>query len=219
MNDYKKSLKVNNKKEVKQNRRNFYKTYEKGKDDKKIYKGSTTAQLELSQNLYLNGVSCFVINAQNKVLIERRANTKLTANEIDLCSGHTDNNETPTQAMIREYVEELHSGTEEEKQKAREEAIKGLKKLEELDLIFKNKGKERKFFIQFYMLKTKMKEFTKQAEEVQNIEWIPYQECFELIRQGKTKFPYDKRYEKMFMEIEEYIKGKNIENNKDINIK
>ena len=55
MNDYKKSLKVNN--ENKQNKRNFYKTYEKGKDDKKIYKGSTTAQLELSQNLYLNGVS------------------------------------------------------------------------------------------------------------------------------------------------------------------
>ena len=54
---------------------------------------------------------------------------------------------------------------------------------------------------------------------MQNIEWVPYQECFELIRQGKTKFPYDKRYEKMFKKIEEYIKGKNIENNKDINIK
>ena len=64
-----------------------------------------------------------------------------------------------------------------------------------------------------------MKQLTPHAEEIQSIEWIPYQECFELIRQGKTKFPYDKRYEKMFMEIEKYIKGKNIENNKDINIK
>ena len=219
MNDYKKSLKINDKKDDREDKRSFYKTYERGKDNKKIYKGSTIAQLELVQNLCLNGVSCFVINDENEVLIERRANTKLTANEIDLCSGHIDNNETPTQAMIREYVEELHSGTEEEKQIAREEAINGLKKIEELDLIFKNKGKERKFFIQFYMLKTKMKQFTPQAEEVQNIEWIPYQECFELIRQGKTKFPYDKRYEKIFMEIEKYIKGKNIENNKDINIK
>jgi len=219
MNDYKKSLKINDKKDDIKDKRSFYKIYEKGKDNKKIYRGSTTSNLELSQNLYLNGVSCFVINDENKILIERRANTKLTANEIDLCSGHTDNNETTTQAMIREYVEEVHSGTEEEKQIAREEAINGLKKLEELDLIFKNKGKGRKFFIQFYMLKTKMKQFTKQEAEVQNIEWIPYQECFELIRQGKTKFPYDKRYEKMFMEIEEHIKGKNIENNKDINIK
>lgn len=216
MNDYKKSLKVNGKKEDK---RSFYKTYEKRKDNKKIYKGSTTTKLEFSQNLYLNGVSCFIIDEKNRILIEKRANTKLTANEIDLCSGHTDNNETPTQTMIREYVEELHSGTEEEKQIAREEAIKGLKKLDELDLIFKNRGKDRKFFIQFYILKTKMKQFTKQAEEVQNIEWIPYQECFDLIRQGKTKFPYDKRYEKMFKKIEEYIKGKNKENNKDINIK
>ena len=33
MNDYKKSLKVNNEKDSKQNKRNFYKTYEKGKDD------------------------------------------------------------------------------------------------------------------------------------------------------------------------------------------
>lgn len=219
MNDYKKSLKINTEKDYKENKRSFYKTYEKGKNDKKIYAGSTTANLELAQDLYLNGVSCFVIDEKNRVLIERRANTKLTAGEVDLCSGHTDNNETPTQAMIREYVEELHSGTQEEKQIAREEAIKGLIKLEELDLIFKNKGKERKFFIQFYMLKTKMKQFTKQAEEVQDIEWIPYQKCFELIRQGKTKFSYDKRYEKMFMEIEEHIKGKNIENNKDINIK
>lgn len=216
MNDYKKSLKVNGKKEDK---RSFYKTYEKRKDNKKIYKGSTTTKLEFSQNLYLNGVSCFIIDEKNRILIEKRANTKLTANEIDLCSGHTDNNETPTQTMIREYVEELHSGTEEEKQIAREEAIKGLKKLDELDLIFKNRGKDRKFFIQFYILKTKMKQFTKQAEEVQNIEWIPYQECFDLIRQGKTKFPYDKRYEKMFKKIEEHIKGKKIENNKDINIK
>lgn len=216
MNDYKKSLKVNGKKEDK---RSFYKTYEKRKDNKKIYKGSTTTKLEFSQNLYLNGVSCFIIDEKNRILIEKRANTKLTANEIDLCSGHTDNNETPTQTMIREYVEELHSGTEEEKQIAREEAIKGLKKLDELDLIFKSRGKDRKFFIQFYILKTKMKQFTKQAEEVQNIEWIPYQECFDLIRQGKTKFPYDKRYEKMFKKIEEYIKGKNKENNKDINIK
>lgn len=216
MKNYKKSLKVNDKKEGK---RSFYKIYEKGKDNKKNYKGSTIAKLELSQNLYLNGVSCFIIDEKDRILIEKRANTKLTANEIDLCSGHIDNNETQTQTMIREYVEELHSGTEKEKQTAREEAIQGLKKLDELDLIFTNKGKERKFFIQFYMLKTKMKQFTKQEEEVQNIEWVPYQECFELIRQGKTKFPYDERYDKMFKKIEEYIKGKNIENNKDINIK
>ena len=127
MNDYKKSLNI-----FKQNKRNFYKTYEKGKDDKKIYKGSTTAQLELSQNLYLNGVSCFVINDENKVLIERRANTKLTANEIDLCSGHTDNNETPTQAMIREYVEELHSGGRKTNSKRR--SNKWIKKIKRIRL-------------------------------------------------------------------------------------
>ena len=52
--------------------------------------------------------------------------------------------------MISEYVEELHRGTQEEREQARNEASQNLIKLDELDLIFKDKEKERKFFIQFY---------------------------------------------------------------------
>ena len=91
---------------------------------------------------------------------------------MDLCSGHIDNNETPTQAMIREYVEELHKGDINEQEQARNEAINNLKKLDELDLVFKNKGNERKFFIQFYVMKTKLKRLTIQKEEISDIEWL-----------------------------------------------
>ena len=121
--------------------------------------------------------------------------------------------------MIHEYIEELHNNTQNsnEKEQARNEAIDNLKKLDELDLIFKNNGNERKFFIQFYALKTKLKNVTLQKAEVESIEWLPMQEVFEMIRQGKTKFPYDERIESLFKQVEEHYQSKNKEDHQDIN--
>ena len=185
----------------------FYKTYKKGNNGNKIYQNRISQKSELNQSDYLGGVSCFIINEEGKVLLEKRANTNITAGAYDLCSGHIDNNETPTQAMIREYVEELHNGSSEEKEKARNEAIQNLCKLDELDLIFHNKGNTRKFFIQFYTIKTKLENVTIQPEEIDSIEWVNLNEAFDLIRQGKTKFPYDERYEKIFEKVSEHYKG------------
>ena len=186
----------------------FYKTYKKRNDGNKIYQNRISQKSELSQSDYLGGVSCFILDDNGNILIEKRGNTKITAGEIDLCSGHIDNNETPTQAMIREYVEELHKGDINEQEQARNEAINNLKKLDELDLVFKNKGNERKFFIQFYVMKTELKKLTIQKEEISDIEWIPMEKVFELIRKGKTKFPYDKRYEKIFKQVREHYQEK-----------
>lgn len=185
----------------------FYKTYTKSKENKKVYRKRILKVSELEENDYLGGVSCFIIDEKGNILIEKRGNTKITAGQIDLCSGHIDSNETPTQAMVREYIEELHNG--EEKEIAKNEAIQNLKKLEELDLIFKN---DRKFFIQFYVMKTKLKNTTIQKEEVNSVEWLPMQEVFELIRQGKTKFKYDQRYEKIFKQVEDYYNMKKSQN-------
>ena len=186
----------------------FYKTYKKRNDGNKIYQNRISQKSELNQNDYLGGVSCFVLDEKGNILIEKRGNTKITAGEIDLCSGHIDNNETPTQAMIREYVEELHKGDINEQEQARNEAINNLKKLDELDLVFKNKGNERKFFIQFYVMKTELNKLTIQKEEISDIEWISMEKVFELIREGKTKFPYDKRYEKIFKQVREHYQEK-----------
>lgn len=186
----------------------FYKTYKKRNDGNKIYQNRISQKSELNQNDYLGGVSCFILDENGNILIEKRGNTKITAGEIDLCSGHIDNNETPTQAMIREYVEELHKGDINEQEQARNEAINNLKKLDELDLVFKNKGNERKFFIQFYVMKTELNKLTIQKEEISDIEWISMEKVFELIRQGKTKFPYDKRYEKIFKQVREHYQEK-----------
>lgn len=203
MNDFKKSLKgFKEKKKI-----SYYKTYERNIRGEKVYTGIIETKKELTQDNYLGGVSCFIINDEGKVLIEKRANTKINSGEIDLCSGHIDGEETPTQAMIREYVEELHNGSSEEKEKARNEAIQNLCKLDELDLIFYNRGNTRKFFIQFYTMKTKLENVTIQPEEIDSIEWVNLDEAFDLIRQGKTKFPYDERYEKIFEKVSEHYKG------------
>lgn len=214
MNDFKKSLRSENEKQEPKRMENvpqswqFFKTYTKGRTGRKTYQNRISQKSELNQNDYLGGVSCFVLDENGNILIEKRGNTKITAGEIDLCSGHIDNNETPTQAMIREYVEELHKGNINEQEQARNEAINNLKKLDELDLVFKNKGNERKFFIQFYVMKTKLKRLTIQKEEISDIEWISMEKAFDLIRQGKTKFPYDKRYEKIFEQVREHYQEK-----------
>ena len=214
MNDFKKSLRSENRERKTKKMENtqqawqFFKTYKKGKSGKKTYQKRISTKSELNQNDYLGGVSCFIIDENGNILIEKRGNTKITAGEMDLCSGHIDNNETPTQAMIREYIEELHKGDTKEQEQARNEAINNLKKLDELDLVFKNKGNERKFFIQFYVMKTELNKLTIQKEEISDIEWIPMEKVFELIREGKTKFPYDKRYEKIFKQVREHYQEK-----------
>ena len=214
MNDFKKSLRSENKERKTKKMENtqqawqFFKTYKKGNSGKKTYQNRISQKSELNQSDYLGGVSCFIMDQNGNILIEKRGNTKITAGEMDLCSGHIDNNETPTQAMIREYVEELHKGNIDEQEQARNEALSNLKKMEELDLVFKNKGNERKFFIQFYVMKTKLKRLTIQKEEISDIEWIPMEKAFDLIRQGKTKFPYDKRYEKIFEQVREHYQEK-----------
>lgn len=159
---------------------------------------------ELQEDNFLKGVTCFVINKKGEVLIEQRASkSKLMPGDLDLCSGHVDDEETYTQAMIREYAEELHSGSNKEKQLAINEAINKLKPITELDLKFKNKGKTRNFFIKFYALITENVDVHIQEDEIENILWVPMEECFELIRNGKTKFPYDSRYEEIFENVEE----------------
>ena len=107
--------------------------------------------------------------------------------------------------MIREYIEELHTGNEDKiVEYARNEAVQNLKKMGEMDIII-GSGR-RKFFVEIYAMITKLKTFTRQEEEVKYIEWIPMEELFETIRQEKTRVMYDKRYEDIFQKVREMYK-------------
>ena len=83
------------------------------KDGELTRKIDKRQELNISEDEWLKGVTCFVINEKGEVLIEKRVNKGLTPGKLDLCSGHVDGDETQTQAMIRELGEELGIKTEE----------------------------------------------------------------------------------------------------------
>ena len=182
-----------------------YKVYDRnGSLRKEIDKAHE--KTEIANEDWLKGVSCFVINENNEVLIERRVNKGLTPGKLDLCSGHIDNSEIAIQAMIRELQEELGIKLDE--------AI-NVKKLKApaAPLNFGSKEKNRNFFINFFCLKRKNSEVNFQEQEIQEILWIPLEECFELIRTGKTKFPQDYDYEEIFEEVREICLGNKAQEN------
>lgn len=79
MNEFKERIKV-------QETRSFYKTYEKGKDGRKIYKGSIPPEGEFNSNNYLGVVSGFILDEQGNICVEKRANTKLQPGKLDIVS-------------------------------------------------------------------------------------------------------------------------------------
>lgn len=156
----------------------------------------------LRENDWLKGVTCFVVNEKGEVLIEKRADTGLTPQKLDLCSGHLDDNETQTQGMIRELDEELGI--------SREETVRGIKFVSnDIPLKFKSKDKISNFFITFYCLKRDSSDITIQEEEISKYVWLPLEETFELIKSGRTKFPKDYNYSKIFEKVREICLGKN----------
>ena len=162
----------------------FYKVYNKA--GKYLRDIDEKEEKELNGE-FLHGVTCFVVNDKNEILMEVRANTELTPGKIDLVSGHVNGNEVGLQSIIRELDEEV--------------GIKGvlgneLYRVSNLakSLGFESKGKIRNFFIDFYCLKTKKSHFKIQPEEVESLKWIPMEEAFEMIKSGKTKFPKQEGY-------------------------
>lgn len=180
-------------------REEYYKVYDKSGKLKRII--AKDEEKNLDEEEWLNGVSCFVVNENGEVLIEKRVNKGLTPGKLDLCSGHIDGEETKTQAMIRELREEL--GIEIE------EAINVIKLDDNpLPLEFVSSNKKKKFFITFYCLKRKTSQVRIQEEEIEKVVWLPLEEVLALIRSGRTKFPADFNYEEIFQKLRDVIDNK-----------
>lgn len=179
----------------------YYKVYDKSKQLKKII--ATNREKDLTEEEWLEGVSCFVINEKGEVLIEKRVNKGLTPGKLDLCSGHIDNEETQTQAMIRELKEELGIDVQE---------AMNVIKLDEnaVPLEFASSNKKRNFFITFYCLKRATSNVKIQEEEIEKIVWLPLEETFELIKSGRTKFPTNYDYEPIFQKVRNVYQNRSI---------
>ncbi len=196
---------MNFKDELKINTRNnneFYKVYD---NTGKYLRDIDIKEEKSLTDEYLYGVTCFVINQKNEVLMEVRANTELTPGKVDLVSGHVNGSELGLQAMIRELGEEVGIQNVEAKE------LHSVSRLAKA-LGFESNGKTRNFFIDFYCLITKASHFTIQPEEVESLKWIPMEEAFEMIKSGKTKFPKQEgyiNYEKIFKNVRYICLDKN----------
>lgn len=150
-------------------------------------KKSTFEKLKLNINKdvdkeWIKCVTCFVLDEQGNVLVEKRASKGLHPGQFDLCSGHLEEKETQTQGMVRELNEELGIDNN---------VSRGLIKLldsEKLD--FSNTKFAMKVIVSIYALKINSGyNFKIQNEEIENIEWMKIEEFFEMLEQGKTRFP------------------------------
>ena len=155
---------------------------------------------------YIKCCSCFVVDSKSRVIVEKRGNTVLDAGKLDLCSGHVQSGEISTQGMIRELKEEL--GINET------ECYGNIKKMGTVTINFK----KFKCFTDVFLLKRREETLALQDEEVKGIEYYPIEEVFDLIRNGKTRIPYEqqeKKFEEIFEKIQQElgIKSKDISNN------
>lgn len=169
-----------------------YRVYDKdGKYKRTIDK---TDEKNLDESDWLKGVTCFVINEKGEVLIEVRANKGLTPGKNDLCSGHLDNDETETQAMVRELKEELGINLEE--------SMNVVKVTQQgVPLGFESSKKIKNFFITFYYLKRNSSKIEIQKEEIDKYVWLPLEETFQLLKCGRTKFPKNFDYSDIFEKV------------------
>ena len=114
--------------------------------------------------------------------------------ESDLCSGHLDNDETETQAMVRELKEELGINLEE--------SMNVVKVTQQgVPLGFESSKKIKNFFITFYCLKRNSSKIEIQKEEIDKYVWLPLEETFQLLKCGRTKFPKNFDYSDIFEKV------------------
>lgn len=173
----------------------YYKLY----DEKGQEIGRINPLFEKKQSNWLKGVSVFVLTEDGKLVLEKRSkNTNLTPSDIDLVSGHRDEEEKGKETAYRKLKEELG---------IKKKRVLSLKKVRhETPLVFKG---GRNFFISFYVTKLKkgINNMNFQETEVEDVIILPLHEGFELIRQNKTKFPYtgnEKKFEEIFEKVEEF---------------
>lgn len=179
----------------------YYRVYDK--DGNYLYVIDKKDESKLL-DVYLKGVTCFVINQKGEILIEKRGKTELTPGKLDLVSGHVDNFEIGRQSMVRELQEEV--GIEEN-------IAVNIKKIKEMPITFESSGKLRNFIIEFYcLLVPDGIQLKKQSNEVDSVAWVPMDLAFEMIRSGKTKFPKQSglvNYEAIFGKVKSAYLNRN----------
>lgn len=168
----------------------------------------------IDRGLLLEAVQLWVINPEtNQVLMQRRSrNKKNNPGKIDVSvSGHVSENETPTQAMLREAHEEI--GVE------REQLFSNLQKFAETKINLADFGRQGRYIVHMYLSfsKNPIESYIKQDSEVEELFFMDYEEVKRRVRSNDSEMliPKSKETERIFTILDEKIlnrgKGKCVE--------
>ena len=164
--------------------------------------------------------TCFVIDdKEQKVLFEKRGKRFLDPGKLDLCSGHVQSGEVPTQSMIRELDEELSIPEDN----ARNIRYLGELKIDYTKLTDETDKKQLKCFVSVYALK--MREIAGiqiDNNEAVSMGWLSLEDAIGFISNNMTRLPYNEQleqeYNRIFANLKCYIYpelNKNMSTEKD----
>lgn len=184
---------------------------EKGHYVRESLKKETTQMA--SKEEYLKCVTCFIVDKEGNVLIEKR-NPKRAKEpgELDLCSETVKQNEVYTQAVIRGLEEELSIPKQDSIDAINAGKLKrignvtarfpGRKCLTDVYLLFKDEiiPEEIKF----------------DDAEIQEVFVMKYKLVLKLLRKSLLRVPYVKEFEPVLQKVEEEIQRQIGESKKEI---
>lgn len=148
--------------------------------------------------------TCFVIDEKGKkILFEKRGKRFLDPGKLDLCSGHVQSGEIPTQSIVRELNEELNIP----ETSSRNVCFLGELKIDYTKLDDEKSRKLLKCFVSTYALK--MNDIN--GIQVDNIEavsmgWLNLEDTIGFVSNNMTRIPYDEKLAKDYMKIFENLK-------------
>lgn len=168
---------------------------------KEYYSGSM-------QNVpWIKCCTCFVIDEnEKKILFEKRGERFLDPGKLDLCSGHVQSGETPTQSMVRELDEELSVGEND----SRNLHFLGTLKIDYTKLKDEINRKPLKCFVSAYALKMKdISSINIDNREAISMGWLNLEDAVGFISNNMTRIPYDEglalEYTKIFDNLKAYM--------------
>lgn len=148
--------------------------------------------------------TCFVIDEDGKkILFEKRGKRFLDPGKLDLCSGHVQSGEVPTQSMIRELDEELSIKEND----SRNVHYLGELKIDYTKLKDETDRKQLKCFVSVYALKMKdISSIQIDNNEAISMGWLSLEDAIGFISNNMTRIPYNKELQKEYNEIFDNLK-------------
>ncbi|MGN1326569.1 MAG: NUDIX domain-containing protein, partial [Clostridia bacterium] len=147
-----------------------------------------------------------IFNNQGQVLMQiRSANNARDAGMLDICSGQVQSGETDFHAAAREIVEELG------KRAITQKELSEIKEIGSTRMDFRKYGRKGNYLVIWNALMLERQipdsDFDLQEEEVQNVQWMDYEEIKEGIRSGKNniRIPNVEQTEEMLKKLDAIV--------------